>query len=81
MSTCAGLKRQNRRRQMGVGSQTEISQTSRDSSACARDSAVVESRISERKRRGEEDIGEASTRTRRADGVEGAMSTDCSKSR
>jgi len=35
----------------------------------------------ERKRRGEDDIGEESTRTRRADGVDGTASIDCSNKR
>lgn len=35
----------------------------------------------ERKRRGEDDTGELSTRTRRADGVLGVMSTEAWKNR
>lgn len=79
--TWPGLKRQNRRRHIGVGSQTASSQTSRVASGCALDSAVVEANMVERNRRGDEDAGDESTRTRRAEGVDGAISTEASKRR
>lgn len=66
---------------MGRGSQTATSQTSRVGSGCARDSAVGDVRIEERKRRGEEDMGEESTRTRWAEGVLGTSLMLFSKSR
>lgn len=79
-STCPGLNRQNRRRHVGVGSQTDISHTSFVSSGCARDCALELTRF-EMKRKGDEDSGDESTRTRRADGVVGAVSTGFSKRR
>lgn len=65
---------------MGVGSQTASSQTSRVSSGWARASADDEVIMLERKRRGEDDRGEESTRTRWADGVVGGTSIEVSKS-
>ena len=63
-STCPGLKRQNMRNDKGVGSQTASSQTSLVASGCALDSAVSAASILERKRNGDEEMGEELTRTR-----------------
>lgn len=76
-----GLNRQNIRKHSGVGSQTAISHTSRAASGWALASAAVEAIMCWRKRKGEEESGEESTRTRWAEGVLGGASTDCSKSR
>ena len=66
---------------MGRGSQTATSQTSLVGSGCARDSAAGEVMMEERKRRGEEEMGEESTRTRWAEGVLGTSSMGFSKRR
>lgn len=79
-----GLKVVKNRRFTGVGSQTTISHTSLFVSAWARDWAEAESSLSSeaRKRRGDEEAGEESTRTRRAEGVLGpALSTGLSNKR
>jgi hypothetical protein len=77
-----GLKKQKSRRQSGVGSQTAISQTSLEASGCERLSAgELGSMRVLRKRRGEEDRGEESTRTRCAEGVLGGTSIEDSKRR
>lgn len=68
--TWPGLKRQNSRRQIGRGSQTASSHTSRCASGCARDSADPAITFA-KYRNGEAAIGFESTRTRRADGVAG----------
>ena len=67
--TWPGLKKQNRRRQIGIGSQTASSHTSRVGSGYALDSALVSPIIPVRNRNGEEETGEESTRTRCAEGV------------
>lgn len=76
-----GLKRQKSLRQTGSGSHTASSHTSLSASGCARDSAEVAAIMLERNRKGEEAIGDESTRTRCADGVEGTASTEASKRR
>jgi hypothetical protein len=81
MRTCPGLKRQNSRTDSGRGSQTASSQTSRFGSGCDLDSAVLVVNMFERYRNSEEEIGEESTRTRRAEGVEGAVLIDASNIR
>ena len=68
-------------RDAGLGSQTLSSQTSRSASGWAREDAAADARTDCRYRMGEEDMGELSTRTRRAEGVAGAMSTGRSKRR
>ena len=78
--TCPGLKRQNIRSESGVGSQTAISQTSLAASGCDLLSAFSPAIMDERKRNGEEDTGDESTRTRWADGVLGTASAALSKS-
>lgn len=65
----------------GKGSQIATSQTSRFGSGCALDWADSVPRIVERNRRGEEETGEESTRTRFAEGVLGTVSMEFSKSR
>ncbi len=80
-TTCPGLNRQNILRHSGVGSQTASSQTSLVASGCDLASAVVAASIFDRKRRGDDDRGEESTRTRCAEGVLGGSSTEVSKSR
>lgn len=65
---------------MGAGSQTAISQTSREASGCDLDSAFSLASIVERNRRGDEDTGDESTRTRWAEGVLGTVSRSLSKS-
>lgn len=76
-----GLKRQNRRRERGVGSQTASSQTSRAASGWDLDSALSAASMLERKRSGEDERGEESTRTRCAEGVLGTSSMELSKRR
>lgn len=67
--TWPGLKKQNRRRHTGIGSQTAICHTSRVGSGCALDSALVSPSMPVKNRSGEEETGEESTRTRCAEGV------------
>ena len=81
MRTCPGLNRQKSLRHMGSGSQTASSHTSLVGAGCDLDSADVGARILERVRRGDEDIGDESTRTLEALGVFGAPSTEASKRR
>ncbi len=82
MRMCPGLKRQNMRNVAGYGSHTCISHTSRVLSGCARWSAVSGLRISWTRRRGVDEAGDESTRTRCAEGVPGpAASTFISKNR
>lgn len=69
--TCPGENSVKSSRFSGLGSHTLTSHTSLCSSGCALDAAVVAFNTEVKYRRGEEDIGEESTRTRRADGVEG----------
>ena len=76
-----GLKRQNKRSDIGVGSHTASSQTSRALSGCALDSADGVLRTLDRYRRGEDAIGDESTRTLCAEGVFGVTSTEASKRR
>jgi hypothetical protein len=59
--TWPGLKKQNSRRQIGIGSQTASSHTSRVGSGCALDSALVSPRMLVRNLSGEEATGEEST--------------------
>ena len=63
-STCPGLKRQNILRHIGIGSHTESSQTSLVASGWDLASAALTASKVERKRSGEDDSGEESTRTR-----------------
>ena len=77
-NTWPGLNKQNILRASGVGSHTASSQTSLVASGCDLDSAVSASSILERKRSGDEDRGEESTRTREAEGVLGTASTEVS---
>ncbi len=79
--TWPGLKKQNNRKQIGSGSQTASSHTSRVGSGCALDSALVSPRMLVRNIKGEDATGEESTRTRRADGVDCGASMELSKSR
>jgi hypothetical protein len=81
MRTCRGEKRQNSRKLRGKGSQTETSHTSRVGSGCERLAAVAVGIMEVTKRRGEEDGGEESTRTRWAEGVLGTSSIGFSKRR
>lgn len=69
--TWPGEKSEKSSRFSGLGSQTRTSHTSLCSSGCALDAAELEFRTEVRYRRGEEDTGEESMRTRRAEGVEG----------
>ena len=62
--TWPGLNKQNILRHSGVGSHTASSQTSLVASGWALDSALSGASIVERKRRGEEETGDESTRTR-----------------
>lgn len=80
-STCPGLKRQKSLRHSGNGSHIESSQTSLVASACDLASAVVDARMLDRKRRGDEESGEESTLTRCAECVLGTSSMEASKSR
>jgi hypothetical protein len=68
--TWPGLKKQNNRRQIGIGSQTASSHTSRVGSGCALDSALVSPSMLVRNLSGEEATGDESTRTRCAEGVD-----------
>ena len=77
---CPGLNKQKIRRENGVGSQTPISHTSLVASGCDLASILSPASMFERKRRGEEESGEESTRTRWAEGVLGTASTELSKS-
>lgn len=79
--TWPGLNRQNSLRHNGVGSHIASSQTSLVASGCDLASAVADASILERKRRGDDDSGEESTRTRCAEGVLGGLSMEASKSR
>jgi len=81
IKTWPGLNKQKSRRQTGNGSQTAISQTSLVGSGCARDSALSLPSKLVNNRSGEEDTGEESTRTRRAEGVFWGASTELSKRR
>lgn len=65
----------------GFGSQTETSQTSLSGSGYARDEAVAAEMALLTYRKGEDDAGELSTRTRCAEGVFGGRSTGCSNNR
>lgn len=78
---CPGLNMQNIRREKGVGSQTAISHTSLVASGCDLASALSLPSMLERKRKGDEESGEESTRTRWAEGVLGTASIELSKSR
>lgn len=80
-STWPGLNKQNSLRHSGNGSHTESSQTSLVASACALASAVVDARMFDRNRRGDEERGDESTLTRCAEGVLGTSSIEASKSR
>ena len=75
------LNRQNSLKHTGRGSHTASSQTSLSASGCALDSADVAEMILERNRSGEDDMGDESTRTLWADGVEGTASTELSNKR
>jgi len=77
---CPGLNRQNILRDKGVGSHTASSHTSLVASGCALDSAESAASMEDRKRSGEEDTGDESTRTRCAEGVLGTASTEASNS-
>lgn len=59
----------------------ESSQTSRVLSGCALDSALSLVIRSVSNRMGEDEAGDDDTRTRRAEGVSGCLSTSASKSR
>ncbi len=61
---CPGLNKQNILRDKGVGSHTASSHTSLVASGCALDSAEFAASIEAKKRSGEEDTGDKSTRTR-----------------
>lgn len=61
---CPGLNKQNIRSEIGVGSQTAISQTSLVASGCDRASALSRASMFDKKRKGDEAIGEESIRTR-----------------
>ena len=79
--TCPGLNVQKRPRQSGRGSHTASSHTSRVGSGCALDSALGSPSIFVRKRSGEEETGDESTRTRCAEGVLWGTSMGDSKRR
>lgn len=61
-----------------MGSHRASSHTSRVASGCDLDSALSPAKILERNRSGDDDNGEESTRTRRADGVLGGASIEFS---
>lgn len=84
ITTCAGLKRHSNFKPSGVGSHTDISQTSRPSCGCALGSAGsgMKAETAEVITESGEPLtaGDGSTRTRRAEGVCGVKSIGFSKS-
>lgn len=81
VNTWPGLKKQKSLRQIGRGSQTASSQTSRCGSGCALDCTLSAPSMFDRNLSGEEEVGDESTRTRWAEGVLGTASTEASNSR